>query len=278
MRKKVLVLVKTYPVISRKYGELVCTAGIDEEGNWIRLYPMPVSLFEDKELKKYRWIELDVEKRAAYKDNRPESWVPQRQENICYGDIVGSRDGWVRRRRLIFDKVKVVETRAELLSLSEMNKQTLAVFKPAKILNVTLTPQETTYSEKELAQIQEFVSTNCEDLFKQTGRDPQEFIPKEKLPFRLKYEFEDAQGEPLGMHVIDWEVGALWYNSYKHLPFEEYKEKILGNYRKRPGYDIYFYMGTMWEWMRRKAPDPWTIVGVAQVPEVVQEEFDLMGL
>jgi hypothetical protein len=37
MRKKILIVAKTYPCPSTKYGELVCTAGIDETGKWHRL-------------------------------------------------------------------------------------------------------------------------------------------------------------------------------------------------------------------------------------------------
>jgi len=38
---KVLITVKTYPTLSAKYDELVCTAGFKEDGTWIRLYPVP---------------------------------------------------------------------------------------------------------------------------------------------------------------------------------------------------------------------------------------------
>jgi len=45
--KRVYILVKTYPTISEKYAELVCTAGVLEDGSWIRLYPMPFRLLTD---------------------------------------------------------------------------------------------------------------------------------------------------------------------------------------------------------------------------------------
>jgi len=32
MRKKILIVAKIYPTKSKKYTELVCTAGVDEEG------------------------------------------------------------------------------------------------------------------------------------------------------------------------------------------------------------------------------------------------------
>ena len=37
---KVLNTVKTYPTISSKYDELVCTAGFREDGTWVRIYPI----------------------------------------------------------------------------------------------------------------------------------------------------------------------------------------------------------------------------------------------
>jgi hypothetical protein len=37
--KRVLVVVKTYPTPAWRGGEVVCTAGITEHGEWIRLFP-----------------------------------------------------------------------------------------------------------------------------------------------------------------------------------------------------------------------------------------------
>lgn len=37
---KVLITVKTYPIPSAKYDELVCTAGVTGAGDFIRLYPI----------------------------------------------------------------------------------------------------------------------------------------------------------------------------------------------------------------------------------------------
>jgi len=76
--KKILITVTTYPLPSRSYDELVCTAGILEDGSWIRIYPVPLSflkdLKEDTGFKKYTWIELDVKERGD--DFRPESYSP----------------------------------------------------------------------------------------------------------------------------------------------------------------------------------------------------------
>jgi hypothetical protein len=58
---KILITVKTYLTISKKYGELCCTAGVKEDGSWIRIYPIPFRLLEyNKRYKKYQWLEAKV--------------------------------------------------------------------------------------------------------------------------------------------------------------------------------------------------------------------------
>ncbi len=63
-QEKLLILVKTYPTLSTKYGETVCTAGIREDGSWIRLYPVPFRrLDQEEQYKKFDWIECHVIRR-----------------------------------------------------------------------------------------------------------------------------------------------------------------------------------------------------------------------
>ncbi|MCI5123143.1 MAG: hypothetical protein D3925_01370 [Candidatus Electrothrix sp. AR5] len=58
---KVFVTAKTYPNLSSKYTETVCTAGINEGGEWVRIYPIPYrSLKKEQKFKKYQWIDADV--------------------------------------------------------------------------------------------------------------------------------------------------------------------------------------------------------------------------
>lgn len=72
---RVLITVKTYPLPSGKYDELVCTAGILPDGKLIRIYPIPFrALSFDAQYKKYEWIELDLTRNTD--DFRPESYRP----------------------------------------------------------------------------------------------------------------------------------------------------------------------------------------------------------
>ncbi len=65
-KTKVLVTVKTYPTLSQKYDELVCTAGFLEDGSWIRVYPVPFRKL-DTRYKKWQWIELESCKKVREK-------------------------------------------------------------------------------------------------------------------------------------------------------------------------------------------------------------------
>jgi len=71
-RERLLITVKTYPTLSRKHGETVCTAGVRADGTWVRLYPVPFRrLDEAEQYRKFDWIELDVRKSTS--DHRPEA-------------------------------------------------------------------------------------------------------------------------------------------------------------------------------------------------------------
>lgn len=57
--KNILIAVKTYPTLSEKYDELVCTAGFLEDGSWVRIYPIPYRKLDYTErYQKWHWISL----------------------------------------------------------------------------------------------------------------------------------------------------------------------------------------------------------------------------
>ena len=47
VRERVIVLAKTYPELSSKHGPIVCVAGVNEYGEWRRLYPIPFKIWVD---------------------------------------------------------------------------------------------------------------------------------------------------------------------------------------------------------------------------------------
>ncbi len=60
-KERVLITAKTYPTLSRKYGETVCTAGLREDGSWVRIYPVPFRRLNDSEqYRKFDCVEVDL--------------------------------------------------------------------------------------------------------------------------------------------------------------------------------------------------------------------------
>jgi hypothetical protein len=96
---RVLIFGKTYPELSAKYTETVCTGGFREDGTPIRLYPVPLRYLEGKQqYKLYEWITVPIRKSTS--DPRPESYkiVPDKIER---GELVDTDHGSWRRRREI---------------------------------------------------------------------------------------------------------------------------------------------------------------------------------
>jgi len=88
-KERILITVKTYPTLSRKYGETVCTAGVRADGSWVRLYPVPFRRLEEKEqYRKFDWIELDLVRQAS--DCRPESYRPRDPKAIEVIEHIGA--------------------------------------------------------------------------------------------------------------------------------------------------------------------------------------------
>jgi hypothetical protein len=136
-RKRVYITVKTYPIISDKYDELVCTAGVLEDGSWIRLYPLPFrKLNNDQKYSKYQWIEADIEKNQ--RDNRMESYKVVNRDTIQVIPLPKTnKTPWEERKRIIFKNKKIYTNLAELITLAKEDNISLGVFKPSRIIKIT---------------------------------------------------------------------------------------------------------------------------------------------
>ncbi|MGA2408376.1 MAG: hypothetical protein ABSF81_16725 [Bacteroidales bacterium] len=106
-KRKILMTVKTYPSISSTGDELVCTAGFDEAGNWIRIHPVPFRrLNYKKQYKKYQWIEIDLVRNTS--DFRPETFKPQyidAEDVIIFLDHIGTKHNWRERKEIVLKNV-----------------------------------------------------------------------------------------------------------------------------------------------------------------------------
>src|SRR3990172_8108103 len=105
-KTKVLITVKTYPIPSAKYDELVCTAGLLESGDFIRLYPINFrELPQNQQFRKYQWIEVDVQKHIG-SDVRKESYKPNCDTIGVLGEPIPANPGnWSKRSKIVLKNV-----------------------------------------------------------------------------------------------------------------------------------------------------------------------------
>ncbi|MFV9484918.1 hypothetical protein ACNI3T_13800 [Christiangramia sp. ASW11-125] len=259
---KVLLTVNTYPLPSRSYDELVCTAGILEDGSWIRIYPVPLSFLLGQKIAgkmksfKYNWIEIDIEERSD--DFRPESYSPK---NYNFKDLkvlerIDTKSNWYLRKQFC---LKEVYTNFEKLieESKEPNYKSLATFKPTEIIGMDIEPDEREWKNewKELRK--------QGDLFNQEKK-PEILIPK--LPYKFFYKFKDETGKQRRLMIEDWEIGALYWNSLRSTEGNESKALNLVKNRYEKEFleknEVYFFVGTTKQWHMRKAPNPFVIIGL----------------
>lgn len=135
LKERFLVTVKTYPTLSRKYGETVCTAGVREDGSWVRLYPVPFRrLGETEQYRKFDWLECDLIRNPS--DPRPEPFRPADVTQLFPVGHIDTSNNWQERRRLILQTATVYTRLQPLLDGAKANILSLAVFKPTRILDL----------------------------------------------------------------------------------------------------------------------------------------------
>ena len=130
-KQSILILAKTYPEISKKYTETVCTAGLHKDTKkLVRLYPIRYRyLCGENQFKKYQWIKADIEK--ARSDARPESYNIV-ENSIEIGNLIGTGDNWDERKKWIINENTVFNSVEDLLIAQKQSKTSLGIIKPKK--------------------------------------------------------------------------------------------------------------------------------------------------
>ncbi|MBC8354070.1 MAG: hypothetical protein H8E66_18925 [Planctomycetes bacterium] len=186
---ELLVNCKTYPAVSTKYTETVCTGGVDHDGNFIRLYPIPFRLLE-KDEQYSRWDIIRVSAYRDTKDQRPESWHYVHGTPIeVIGKVESEKERWDWMRTVIFHGAQDLESQGLTNGLVEIEP-----------LEFFWKPDKTEWTEKQKSEIRQGSL-----MFDKT--DIAERVPYQ---FRLKYR-EIATGREGEGKVLAWSyyVGFL---------------------------------------------------------------------
>ena len=277
MKEKILITVKTYPTLSRKYAELVCTAGVNESGAWRRIYPVRFrQLLDDQKYRKYQWIEAEIEKSST--DRRPESYRIIREESLrILGKPLATTNKWLSRREAFLDKVSFHADLSAMIQAAHQNELSLAVFKPTEWLEFTHEPAEREWDAKKLAELE--AQRRQLHLFKDEATLAEELKVVKKLPYKFSYRFKDVQGKESKVMIEDWEIGALYWNCLPSSQGDEaeavckVKTKYWDEFVVSKRFSPALILGTTLEHHNKKAPNPFVIVSVLAPPLDLQQRL-----
>jgi len=196
-RERILITVKTYPTPHPKHHEAVCTAGINEAGQWRRLWPIPFRYLErDRQFRRYEWIDVALRKQSS--DPRPESHVVD-PDTIARGDFVDARAHWRARRAILAPHA--VASIEELQDRRATDGTSMGFLQPKKVTRVELI-----WQKKSAWSVVQDAQTKQQQLLASAR-------PLQELPFRLRlhYGCDDPRCRGHEQNITDWEVGALYF-------------------------------------------------------------------
>jgi len=229
--------VKTYPHPCERYDDLVCTAGITEDGEWIRLYPINYrGLDPRRELLPYQWVEVMLEAEGHGGDPRPESRRPNLETLEVCGEPLSAKDNW-RARKDFVDRLPVCSMGA-LIAQGGSEHRSLGVVRPARVYDIEVNKVAREWSPQQLELMDEL------GLFDSSGRYFR------KLPFEFYYLF-DCKGDlrPHRSLITDWELGAFYLKEERRLgdgtaAAQSVKDRFLNALCGR-SMDTLFFMGSV---------------------------------
>jgi hypothetical protein len=246
-KEKVLITVKTYPQPSTTHQELVCTAGVREDGTFIRLYPIDYRYRPYWQwYKKYQWIEVEVTKND--KDHRKESYRPKVDSIRPLTEPLSTKRNWEERKKYVL--AKGPRTIEELKEFQSQDNTSLGIVRPKEITDFSI---EVCGAEWKGA---------WEDQLKQKNLFGPDNKPLEKIPFKFSYSFKCDDNRCTGhtMMIEDWEVGEL----YRHMKLKYTDpaiaaQKVKGTFFDKmcaADVDTHFFVGTV------LSHGTWVILGV----------------
>lgn len=272
---KVLITVKTYPTLSEKYDELVCTAGFREDGSWIRIFPVPFcKLNYQNQYEKWQWIEIDLVKNTS--DFRPESYRPtDLDKEIRILEKVDTKGDWGKRRPFIENNIWYNLTDLISEAKNEKVRTSLAIVKPKEILDFVWEHCEREWNKQKMDKV---IANKAQGSLFDEDETRHVFKVVTKLPYDFSYIFTTEDGKKRKIMIEDWELGALYFNCLNKAKGNEeeackkVREKYLDYmWRER---DLYFFMGTT-KLFHNVSPNPFIIIGTFYPPKIDNNQLSL---
>ena len=225
----ILILAKTYPNPSSKYGETTCVAGITDNGKMRRLYPIPFRLLEsDSVFQKWQWVKVTTG--INTRDKRPES---RRlfSDTITPLTTISTKDKW-RNRKIWLDKVpRITHFLPGAYVTPALNAGiSLGVFTPQLPLKLEIIPsKKSQWSDEDLKKLKKSEDIHEKLHFLSEDMDQYKLKMLEIIPYdfyyRTKVNTSDGNEKEIRIKLVDWEVCAA-YRKFKKDYGDQWIEKF----------------------------------------------------
>jgi hypothetical protein len=253
-KKKIYLIVKAYPEKSTKHGSSICTAGITDENEWIRIYPVDLNYYSsNKDLfKKWNLIEADVIE-ASEKLMRKESHkVKETSIKLIDNSLTNTskKDTWDQRNSIIIPKIS--SSVEELERKKQEDHTSLGLIKPKEF---------EFYIRKEINEIKVEKTKTI-----QRNLDGAKLISPDKIEKVFAYKFKCNNPECKGHDMIceDWEVIEAFRSWKKKYDTADDLENALINKfdtEMKEKKDLHFILGTTSQF------GTWVIIGLHYPPK-----------
>lgn len=180
--------------------------------------------------------------REAQGAGRPKGELWARLDSIrILGEPIKPKPGnWAERAR--YALAKESKSMEDLYDQQKADRISLGVFRPKKVHDLVITPDDPEWPPKFLHALQQ------QRLFEYRKKM---LVPPRKVPFKFHYQFEcdDPRCNGHRMMIEDWEVGALFWkmvdkgHSHKEAA-DKVRAKFLGELC-RPDKNTHFFVGTI---------------------------------
>lgn len=257
---KVLPLVKAYPNLSRKYGEVSCIAGLNmDTGEWIRLYPVPFRSLEDKQqFRKYQPIRASVQRRSG--DRRPESWRVDADSIEVIAPMVSHKRGWEARRPFV--EPAISESMCATRRAQRENGTSLQMFRVREVSDLVIEDVERDPEKSRMAD-----AWAAQGSLLDKGELKQQREALEQIPFRFQYQYRCSDNDCHGhlQSIVDWEIVQLFRNVRDHADWKRQLRKKWLDQMCGSDRDTAFIVGNQHQY-----PDGFLVLGVWWPPKSTQ--------
>lgn len=260
--RKILIATKTYPSISTKYQETVCTAGIllSEEENplqWIRIYPIRYR-YLDFDKRYPRWAIVSAKIKRNDQDYRPESFKID-DNSLKIIRKIDTTNNWQERKSLVLS--------LQFRSIADIQAQgkSLGIIKPKSIERFFSKKTSREWNQKQQTVLNQL------DLFEPN-------IDLEKIPYKFFYQFTDEDNVPHKYSISDWEIMELYRkcrdrSQLSGLEAEQYalekvRQKLEDDFLESK--DLYFIVGNLKNYAKS-----FMIIGLFYPPLVKFNQMEL---